>query len=570
LLSHRFGEGTPLAKRPRSVLVPGLPVGSLLALLLALLVACSTAAYRREADDQVYDILRSAARGVTGDAKTFKIERPVDTLRRQLLTTKEAVTLSLTDALDVAAANSREFQRQKEILYLSGLTLTTRQHNFAVQFASSPSADVTGNGINSGDDKIFLDFQKDLTASMNMESGGRLVASFFNSWFRDILTTGGWAADSLMSMTFTQPLMRGFGERIAREPLTQAERNVIYAMRTFERFRSNFAVTIVSDYYDVLSAMEDLGSVRTNYTSLVLDQKRIQALYNENRKNITDLDRAKQSVLVAKNRIVLAEASLESTLDRFKFTLGLPVDANVQVDPREFETLKHLQVEKDMPDEATLIRIALERRFDYQTSLDEVADAGRKVYVAEDALRSSLDFSSSISVPTEPDQPVKFDFENLTWAAGFDLDLALDKLVERNAYRTSLINLDAAIRDREQAQDRVKTDVRQDMRQLRSAFETYEIQTVSVAVASRRVAQTEAFQAANRPGVETLDVLDAKESLLNAEIALTQARVNYAIARLALLQDLEALPLEPKGLRYDPGLPIPKEARMSPSAEESR
>ncbi|MHC5072888.1 MAG: hypothetical protein ACYTGO_20635, partial [Planctomycetota bacterium] len=71
-------------------------------------------------------------------------------------------------------------------------------------------------------------------------------------------------------------------------------------------------------------------------------------------------------------------------------------------------------------------------------------------------------------------------------------------------------------------------------------------------------------------GVETLDVLDAKESLLNAEIALTQARVNYAIARLALLQDLEALPLEPKGLRYDPGLPIPKEARMSPSAEESR
>jgi hypothetical protein len=46
--------------------------------------------------------------------------------------------------------------------------------------------------------------------------------------------------------------------------------------------------------------------------------------------------------------------------------------------------------------------------------------------------------------------------------------------------------------------------------------------------------------------------------------------VNYAIARLALLQDLEALPLEPKGLRYDPGLPIPKEARMSPSAEESR
>lgn len=552
---------SPLAQpKTRSIPVAG----------LLLLVACSAAEYRREADLQVYDILRSAARGVTGDAKTFNIDRPVDALRRRLLTTHEAVILSLTQALDVAAANSREFQRQKEVLYLSGLALTTQQHNFAVQFASSPSTDVTGEGINSGDDKIFLDFQEDLSASMNLESGGSLVASFFNGWFRDILSGGGWAADSVLSMTFTQPLMRGFGERIAREPLTQAERNVIYAMRSFERFRSDFAVDIVSDYYDVLSAKEDLRSVKENYTSLVLDQKRIQALYDENRKNITDLDRAKQSVLVAKNRVVVAEARLESTRDRFKFTLGLPVDANVHVDPREFEHLTHLQVDKNMPDQATLIRVALERRYDYQTSLDEVADAGRKVYVAEDALRSSLDFSSSIDIPTEPHQPVKFDFENLTWAAGFDLDLALDKLIERNAYRTSLINLDAAIRDRERNEDSIKTEIREDLRQLRSAFETYVIQTNSVAVARRRVEQTEAFQAANRPGVETLDVLDAKESLVNAEIALTQARVSYAIARLALLRDLEALPMEPKGLRYDPGLPLPKEATMSQPAEGSR
>ncbi len=523
-------------------------------------LGCSAAAYRAEADQQVYGILQSAALHVTGDAKTFPIERPLDTLRRRLVTSKEKVTLSLTQALDVAAENSREFQFQRERLYLVGLTLTGAQHEFAVRFASTPSAEVTGEGINSGSDKIFLDFQEDLSASMNMESGGRLVASFFNGWFRDILTGGGWAADSLLNMTFTQPLMRGFGSRIAREPLTQAERNVIYAMRTFERFRSSFAVDIVNGYYDVLSAMEDLRSVQQNLASLALYQQRIQAFYDNARANITDLDRAKQSVLVAKNRVVLTEARLESTLDRLKFTLGLPIDANVNVDPQEFETVKHLQVDEDLPDEASLVRIALERRFDYQTSLDEVADAGRKVYVAEDALRSTLDFSSSINVPTEPNQPVKFDFENVSWAAGFDLDLALDKLIERNAYRAALISLEAAIRDRERTQDQVKADVREALRQLRSSFESYEIQLVSVEVASRRVKQTEAFQAANFGGVTTLDVLDAKESLLNAEIALTQARVAYAIARLALLRDLEALPLEPKGLRYDPGLPLPRAA----------
>jgi outer membrane protein TolC len=557
--------------QPKSRLpVPSSLVAGLLLVLLVLLVVlvgCSAAVYRTEADLQVYEILQSAAHRVTGDAKTFNIDRPVDTLRRQLLTSKEPVTLSLTQALDVAAENSREFQRQKELLYLSGLALTGRQHEFAVRFASSPSADVTGEGVNKSDDKLFLDFQEDLSASMNTESGGRLVASFFNSWFRDILTGGGWAADSIMSLTFTQPLMRGFGERIAREPLTQAERDVIYSMRSFERFRSGFAIDIVSGYYDVLSAMEDLRSVKGNYASLVRDQRRIQALYDNDRANITDLDRAKQSVLVAQNRVVVNEARLESTLDRFKFSLGLPVDANVNVDSKEFENLKHLQVDENMPDEHVLIKIALKRRFDYQTSLDEVADAGRKVYVAEDALRSSLDFSSSIDVPTDPRQPVDFDFQNVTWAAGFDLDLALDKLVERNAYRAALINLDAAIRDRERTQDQVKTDVRESIRQLRTGFESYRIQLVSVQVASRRVKQTEAFQEANIGNVTTLDVLDAKESLVNAEIALTQARVVYAIARLSLLRDLEALPLEPKGLRYDPGLPLPKEATQATMPE---
>ena len=38
-------------------------------------------------------------------------------------------------------------------------------------------------------------------------------------------------AASVLSLGFTQPLLQGFGERIAREPLTQAERNVIYEMR---------------------------------------------------------------------------------------------------------------------------------------------------------------------------------------------------------------------------------------------------------------------------------------------------------------------------------------------------
>ena len=57
----------PAQPKTCSPAVPGLLSG-------LLLVACSAAEYRREADLQVYDILQSAARGVTGDAKTFNID----------------------------------------------------------------------------------------------------------------------------------------------------------------------------------------------------------------------------------------------------------------------------------------------------------------------------------------------------------------------------------------------------------------------------------------------------------------------------------------------------------------
>ena len=39
----------------------------------------------------------------------------------------------------------------------------------------------------------------------------------------------------------TQPLLRGSGSRIVYEPLTQAERDLIYEVRSFERYRRSFA-----------------------------------------------------------------------------------------------------------------------------------------------------------------------------------------------------------------------------------------------------------------------------------------------------------------------------------------
>ena len=71
---------------------------------------------------------------------------PVDTLRARLMNSTEPVQLSMLQALDVAAENSFNFQQQKERLYLSALTLTQRQNDFAIRWGGGGSADISGTG----------------------------------------------------------------------------------------------------------------------------------------------------------------------------------------------------------------------------------------------------------------------------------------------------------------------------------------------------------------------------------------------------------------------------------------
>jgi outer membrane protein TolC len=201
-----------------------------------------------------------------------------------------------------------------------------------------------------------------------------------------------------------------------------------------------------------------------------------------------------------------------------------------------------------------------------------VADAARLILVAEDTLGTLLDFTSAINVPNEASgKPFKIDWDKVSWSAGFDLNLALDRLNERNAYRRALIAFDAAVRAREEAEDQLRADIRDTMRTLRSLEKSFVIGQASVVNAKRRVDRTEMFVlAGGRERTETRDVLEAKEALIRSQLSLTDVLVDFAVAKLQLLQDLDALPLEPKGLRYDPGLPLPVETQRTPASPTSK
>ena len=512
-----------------------------------------------EVDDRVYPILESASEQVTGLKKTVPIVRPVDTLRQRLLDSPTAVRLSLTESLDVAAENSRDFQRQKEQLYLAALDLTRSMRQFEIIYSGDVAGGIDGQGRDTSSD---VDVGAGLGASTQTESGGRIVADFATTFLRSVINGGDFDGSSILSLSITQPLMRGSGRRIAREPLTQAERNVIYQMRSFERFRATFATQVVSDYYGVVQQAQNLKNVEANYESVRQSRLRTEEEFKASRKTISDLGREQQSELSASNNRVRAQNQLETSLDRFKITLGLPVTSKVDLDDSELDRLAERGVTQFSLEEPTAVSIALDRRYDHRTVLDQVADAARKIAVAEDALRMGLGFVSAISVPSKDGPGVEPDWSKVNWSAGFDLDLAFNRFDERNAYRSSLIALEVSIRSREQSQDNIASQIRAALRNIQTAFDSYGIQVEAEKVARLRVESTTELYAAGR--TNALDVLDAKDSLLSAQLSLTQAIVDYAIARIQLLRDLEGLRLEPQGLRFDPALEVPSQ---SPAGE---
>ena len=529
----------------------------LLAIALLATSCYSPEGNREWADRAVYSVLDKASEQVLGEQREFQVERPVDTLRRRLLTSSEPLQLSLADALDIAAENSREFQRQKETLYLSALNLTTTLNDFRVRFGASGRTRATG--VSDAQDSASLTNGVDLSAAANTVGGASIVASFVDTFLRQFLSTGDqFNGAPLLNLTFTQPLLRGAGRDIAREPLTQAERNVIYSIREFERYRSQFAIDLVADYWNVVQQMADLRNVESNYASFKLSREQIEELYNAGRRTIVDLGRAQQSEYSSDAQRVRSANQLQNSLDNFKLTLGLPVTAKIALDPEELARLVADGVQEVDIDEANAIRLSLRRRYDYQTTVDQVEDVGRRVLIAANALNLGLDFSAAISVPNEAGSTGKLDWSQINWSSGVSLNLFLDRIPLRNAYRSQLITFDRTLRAREQAEDQRTAAVRRSLRNIQAALDSYKIQKFAVDLAEQRVEATTDLYAANR--VAALDKLDAQDSLLSAQLNRNAAIVDYAIARLQLMNDLEAVRLSPQGLRFDLQLPMPASA----------
>jgi len=528
---------------------------SLLALAAALTWAScrSPADYVAAADEEVYALLDARLAAIATGQVEFSIAPPEDSMRARVLSGEvhSIGPLSLVQCLEIAAEDSDRFQTEREGLFLEALNLTLDRWRFGWQPTLTGGGALTGVG----DDTLATSVDGSLQLQKLFGSGARIVADIGASLFRVLSTGDGFDVVSDIGLSITQPILRGFGSAITLEPLTQAERDLVYRVRTYERFRREFSVDVARQMYELLEAYDSLGNEERNLENLILLRRRNERLAEAGQGSDIQADQARQDELRSQDRLVALRGDLEQRLDLFKLLLGLPIDCELLLDRGEFDRLtdEALLLDTVMAlDIDSVVRFAWGQRLDIQTSAQSVEDAERGVHIAADALRAGLDVSAradSVSVEGRPDS---LRSDEIVWSLGFNFDLPIDRLPERNVYRAALVRYEAERRGHERFLDRVSADVRDAIRQARDARATYRIQVRAVQLAERRVKSSALNLEAGR--AETRDLLESQDALLEAQNALTAALIDFNLAKYDLSLQLEVLRIDGEGIHLDDGL----------------
>jgi outer membrane protein TolC len=615
----------------------------LLSIFLALLVlqfGCKTPdKFRSNTDKTAAKILAEKQLQATGKTSKFTIEKPSDTFRRRLLSGQNLATsspaslgtdklkpikhwpekkpiiavsdekiaeidangpvvISLVAALQIGAYNSFEYQTKKEEIFQTALSLELERHAFQNTFngqvqsllstdTTSASGRAQSGMVNSGEFGVTRKLQS------GVELGTSFAVDLANLFTLGQASSMGFLGDATVSI----PLLRGSGKHIVAEPLTQAERNVLYAFWEFEQYKKQFAVDTANKYLSVLQQLDGIKNSEADYHSRIASAQRSRRLADAGRIQEIEVDQAVQNELSARQRWISATQSYKRELDAFKVFLGLPPDAKIELDPNELETLvmptkqiisqfaadenqpqteagtqesNDLVVELLEPDyknagpleieEPAAVKLAFENRLDLKATDGKVYDAQRAVVVAADALGAELTLfgsaqtgarRSKVSDATSIDAQMRGD--KGVSSALLTMNLPVERTAESLDYRNSFIALEQAVRDVQILEDSIKSDIRNAQRDLLEARERMGIQAKSVYVAQKRVKSVNMFLDAGR--AQTRDLLEAQDALLSAQNSLTAAVVNYRIAELNIQRDMGVLQVDEKGLwqEYMPG-----------------
>lgn len=448
--------------------------------------------------------------------------------------------LDLEGSFRTAQRTGREYRSSEEEYLLTAIRLLIEKHLWGPRFFDEIRTAVAGFGDNA-DYSSALTVINELRATQRLPYGGDIEARLVTQAAQQLTELAGdqYTQSTQLVLSANIPLLRGAGD-VAREDLIQAERDLIYAARTFEQFRRQHLVDIARDYFALVSQKIFIENQEKRLQSVIRLQERTSALVDAGRESAFKARNVEQNVLTSRNSLIAARENYLLALDRFKVRLGLPVDASIRIEPVS------LELADPAISVAKAAELALAYRLDYQNQRDRTDDARRRIANARNDLLPDLNLNAGTTLNTDKDRRrgrSDFDLNDTDYIAGITLSLPLDREIERLNLRSAMIALQRQARDSEELRDTIILSARRAVREIDRARNALALLQKAVEINELRAEELELKSDETDPQ----EKLDAENELLQSRNDLQDAVRDLRISILEYLLQTGQLRVGPDG-----------------------
>lgn len=533
--------------------------------LLALgLSACSTGFYKKWADRETYGILRKKASKVPNSGQDFlnitppapvnlealeKSMKKEEFLGHRAFVEEGARVIDLAKALELGVHRNRSYLTQKETVYQTALGLTLARQQYSPILSGNGSgtkaSTLTVNNLNNLVRTSTQTTTGNLGVTALTRTGAQIATNLTANFLRYLTGNGVGNGLSQLGVSMTQPMLAGAGYLSASETLTIAERNVLYAIRSFAQYRKTFVVGVASQYFSTIQLRETARNAYKAYMAFEFVVARETAMQAENAANSTksSVFRLVQSRIVFHRNWLNAIQAYEAGLDSLKILLGLPVTERIVLDYKDKNSLKIIDVPGTLEE---AIKVGMNNRMDIWNLRDQVEDASRQVLIAKQQALPTLNALVNYSVLDNPGRRhFALEPENRNYTAGINGDLNLNQKPERNNMRNAIITEQQARRALDLAEENARSAIRADWRNLELARKQYDLAVTGMALSTSRVEVEEAF---NSEGIGTaINLVDAQSDMNTTRNLMVSTSINHTLVRLQLWLDMGVLFIDKDG-----------------------
>ena len=348
--------------------------------------------------------------------------------------------------------------------------------------------------------------------SLRVPTGG----TFRLTWSKPVAGPGGRA--STVSLTFSQPLLKGFGPDIDTAPLRMARMRDRIDVLAFRDGVAGVVGSAISAYRNVLQARERVTIARTALERARRQLEINRALVGAGRMAPQDLVQTEGSVADREYALGDSEDALESAIASFVNTLDLEEGARIAL-------AEEPAIRPERPDLEESLETAFDRRADWLSARLGVDFARMALVGARDNLLPDLSLNATTSRTGGDDSEIDWSWAlNLTvplWDDGPKRALA--------AAKDGLRRAEMALAERRQ---RIRIEVRRAVRGVAVTLRRIELAGKSRALAERKL---EIERLKLRQGLSSSFLVSRSEDdLVNAQRQELDAVVGYRNALDAL------------------------------------